>query len=160
MGKAGLEDRLICVVGIANDTIEIREKKFPDATVNEFIASLDEHGRKFYRHQPNAEQEIQWFAMLKDRIIGYGSLSGLGSEVVFGCAIHQDFRGKGLGKVMYGLATDLARRHKKAAITAEQDDTNDAARSICEDEGFEFSGPFPDPESSSGRIVRLRKEVV
>lgn len=151
--------RLICEFRIANDVIKIWERQLPDLEVQVFLDTLDAHARKYYRHQPNKDEEIQWFAMLGDRIVGYGSLSGNGPSVVFGCVIHQDFRGQGLGKVMYRTASEMAYRHRKQFITAEQDEGNEAAKAICEREGFDFTGPYDDPTSSSGKIVRLTKEI-
>ena len=150
IGHARIDDKIIRVVGM----------QLPDSVVSDFIATLDPEARQTYRHQPNMANEVQWFAFADGRIVAYGSLENVSAdEVSFGCVVHQDYRGRGLGKFMYSFASVLAMLDERKVITAEQDHENFAARSICEREGFTFSEPIADPSSSSGWIVRLRKEL-
>lgn len=152
-------DRFLLTFKMGNRTIEVRERHFLDEEVEEFLDTLDAAARRWYRHKPDQENEIQWFALDDGKIVAYGSLSGLGDSVSFGCVIHQDYRGQGLGKVMYSLAPKLAKRYGKTEITGEQDLDNEAAHAICRREGYEFSDPEEDEVSPCGKIVRLKLQV-
>ncbi len=167
--------RELCRFRIENDEIVIWEKRLEDAAVRDFIQLS---WSKYYRHEPDGANEIQWFAqiavpgetpvvnsvnpeapVIEWRTLAYAHLQGAGPEVSFGFIVDKNYRSQGLGTVMLRMAHDLAIRHHKRVITVEIDEGNFRSLKTFEREGFDFTAPEDDETAAHGKIVRGRKEI-
>lgn len=132
-----------------NRSVEIVEGNFPDKVVKDFLNCLDEEGKSKFRHEPESENEYQYFALdhlgnRGNRIVGYGALYPVGEseEACLAIVVDVEWRGCGLGKLMYQVADQVAINHDKKLFRAETDADNKASLAIMKSLGWELYGPI------------------
>lgn len=132
-----------------NKLVEIVEGNLPNKMVKTFLDSLDEWGKSKFRHEPDSENEYQYFALdpmggRANKIVAYGSVypKDHPEEVCLAIALDKEWRGCGLGKLMYRLAADVAAGHDKKFFRAETDADNTQALRIMRSLGWEVYGPI------------------
>ena len=130
-------------------SVEIVEGNFPDKIVNHFISCLDDEARDKFRHDPESENEYQYFALDNmgnrgNRIVAYGAVYPRreSEEACLAIAVDEKWRGYGLGKLMYKLADQVAINNDKKLFRAETDADNEPALRIMKQLGWELYGPI------------------
>lgn len=136
--------RLIANMQIENDVIRVVEvppfqQEYPVADFLHTIPGVI---------VPTLEDRVmaEWLALCGDRLVGAGVLVENGAIQMMACevdlqvAVHVDYRGFGLGKLMIRTATDLAIRHRRRLIVALVAQVDLAAITVLDFEDFE-----PDP---------------
>lgn len=131
-------------------SVEIIEGNFPDKVVKDFLNCLDDEGKESFRHEPNSENEFQYFAVdhmgnRGNRIVAYGAVYPRDKEVGEAClaiAVDAEWRGCGLGKFMYQIADQVAANNGKSHFRAETDSNNEKAVRIMRSLGWELYGPI------------------
>jgi ribosomal protein S18 acetylase RimI-like enzyme len=128
--------------------IEIVSGVFSDDFVRMFLETLDVEGKNKFRHVPDRVNEFQYFALTtheKQRVVGYGAVypkDPRSSEACLAIAVHQDYRGIGLGKMMYQAGEELAMLQGKRYFRAETDADNEPAIATMRSLGWEIYGPI------------------
>lgn len=132
-----------------NRSAEIVEGNFPDKVVKDFISCLDDGARDKFRHEPESENEYQYFALdhmggRGNRIVAYGALYPRreAEEVCLAIAVDEEWRGCGLGKFMYRIAEQVAINNNKTHFRAETDANNEPALRIMKSLDWELYGPI------------------
>lgn len=98
----------------------------------------DEEIRKFVPKEKDSNgTEIQWFAYVDLNLVAWAEMADYGHDSVWlEVMVLPQYRGVGLGKLMIRIATDLAIRYRKRAISVDM--TSDpAVTAILEAEEFE-----------------------
>ncbi len=90
-----------------------------------------------------AQRDISYFALAKDgdEVIGYCGIVDVSKEGnISTFAVREDYRGKGIGKMLFGHIISYAKEQKMEFITLEVRKTNVPAIKIYEGLGFKVLG--------------------
>ena len=132
-----------------NRSVEIIEGNFPDKLVKEFLLSLDDWAKAKFRHMVNQENEYQYFALdhadgRENKIVAYGAVYPKDNpeEVAMAVVLDKEWRGCGLGKLMWKLSEVVAIKHGKHFIRTETDADNENSIKVIKSLGWELYGPI------------------
>jgi ribosomal protein S18 acetylase RimI-like enzyme len=130
-------------------TCTIYEGGMPDHVVFEFLSTLDEEGRRKFRHNPNGDDEWQFFALVEERgfkkIVAYGAIYPKDEDktsIDLAIVVHPSWRGEKLGTRMYKMAEELAIKHGKEWMVGEVDADNEVSIHLLKKRGYSLYGPI------------------
>ncbi|MDF2588583.1 MAG: acetyltransferase [Anaerocolumna sp.] len=90
-----------------------------------------------------ANNRMQYIALLKDKLIGMGSVSIENDEAsIFGFGVKPDHQGKGFGRELLNLLLVDLKEKGCSNITIEVDSTNENAFNLYKKCGFEVETSF------------------